>query len=287
MVNLLSVVFNSISISALYAIVAIGFTLIFGVGNTLNFAHGALITLGGFGGWFVANELALSPWLGLLAGGLAGGVAGAILYLAVVQFVEDQPVTLLMLTLVVGFLLRHGLRIVFKSGAITIPQVFPGQSSIGGHQFQHTRVFVFAISWLFIGGVFLFVNYTETGKAILATSMSKKGAALVGVDTSRIKLYTWVLAAALAGFAGVLLTMLNTGSWQMGTDPLVLSFAIVVLGGLGSIRGSLVGAYIIGFTETITVSYISTRLAGLSALLLLIVFLLVKPDGLFGREAAN
>ncbi|MFC7165163.1 branched-chain amino acid ABC transporter permease [Halospeciosus flavus] len=135
--------------------------------------------------------------------------------------------------------------------------------------------------------MFAGVNYTRTGKAILATSMSTKGAALVGVESERMYLYTWVIAGALAGLAGVFLGSIQTASWAMGRAPLVLSFSIVVLGGIGSIRGSLIGAYVIGFLEVFTVSYIDSSLSGLASLVVLVAILLVKPEGLFGRELAH
>ena len=100
------------------------------------------------------------------------------------------------------------------------------------------------------GGLFYFVDRTRTGKAILATSMSDKGAALVGIDAERIYTYTWLLAGALAGVTGLFLASFQTASPTMGRTPLLLAFAIVVVGGLGSIRGSVIGAYLISFLDT-------------------------------------
>ncbi len=114
--------------------------------------------------------------------------------------------------------------------------------------------------------------------------MSTRGASLVGIETNRMYLYTWAVAGALAGLAGVFLGSIQTAGWAMGREPLVLSFSIVVLGGIGSIRGSLIGAYIIGFLEVFTVSYVDSSLSGLASLVVLVVILLVKPEGLFGRE---
>lgn len=287
--GLLNVVLNATFISALYAIIAIGFTLIFGVGGVLNFAHGALITVGAFAAYLVANPTRLDQpeWVGLLAAPIVTAIVGAIIYMGVVRHVEDQPVTLLILTFVIGFFIQHALRIFVKNGTISVSPLVSQKMNLLGQSVLKMNVVMFVISWVIILGVFVFVNYTETGQAILAVSMTKKGASLVGIDSQRINLYTWMLASAFAGIAGVLLMMRNTGSWNMGTSPLILAFSIVILGGLGSIRGSVVGAYVIGFTETFTTSYVSTKLTGLASLVLLIVFLLVKPEGLFGREAAE
>lgn len=286
MVDLLNYVFNAAAISALYALVAIGFTLIFGVGNILNFAHGAFITFGAFVAYVISNQnqMAMSPWLGLAVAAFATAVLGGVFYKTIIQYVENRPVTVLILTLVAGFFIQHTLRIFIGGGGISVPRPAAGQLQLAGETVQYHFALIFVASWLIIGGLFLFINYTKTGKALLATSMTQKGAALVGIESDKINLYTWVTAAALAGFAGVLLAGFEGGGWNMGLDPMVLSFSIVILGGLGSIRGSIVGAYIIGFIETATTQFISTELTGLASLVLLIAVLLVRPSGLFGRE---
>ncbi len=279
-------------ISALYAIIAIGFTLIFGVGGILNFAHGAFITVGAFGAFVVSSGAGgdLPIVVGLLVGTLAGAAVGAATYLGVVRYVRNRPVTVLILTFVIGFFLMYALRIFANDIMGVDPLQIPVSPVIDASDF-YNNIFIFVTSWILIGLLFAFVNYTRTGRAIIAVSMSDKGASLVGIDAEKINLITWTLAGGFAGYAGVLLAgSLGGGSWLMAIDPpapLVLSFAIVILGGLGSIKGSVVGAYIIGFFETFTVSFVSSQLAGISSLVLLLVFLLVKPEGLFGREAAE
>ena len=291
MPSLLNAILNATFISALYAIIAIGFTLIFGVGGVLNFAHGALLTVGAFGAYIVANptQYGMSPWLGLLAAPIITAAVGGLLYKGVIRYIEDQPVTLLILTFVIGFFIQHALRIFITNQPISVTQPIGGQTMLLGEQIQSWDIVIFVISWAILGSVFFFVNYTKTGQAILAVSMTKKGSSLVGIDSEQINLYTWIMAAGFAGIAGALLMMKQTGNWNMGTSPLILAFSIVILGGLGSIRGSIVGAYVIGFVETFTVAFVpdGSKLTGLASLVLLVVFLLVKPEGLFGREAAE
>ncbi|MFQ3319744.1 MAG: branched-chain amino acid transport system permease protein [Natronomonas sp.] len=279
-------------ISALYALIAIGFTLIFGVGGILNFAHGAFITVGAFGAYLVSSGagLDLPIVLGLLVGTAAGAVVGAATYLGVIRHVRKRPVTVLILTFIIGFFIMYSLRIFAREVMGTNPLAIPVPPIVGTDSFLN-NIFIFVTSWLLIGALFYFVNYTRTGRAVIAVSMSDKGASLVGVDAEKINLITWTLAGTFAGYAGVLLAgSLGGGSWLMAIEPpapLVLSFSIVILGGLGSIKGSVIGAYIIGFFETFTVSFVSSQLAGISSLALLLLFLLVKPEGLFGREAAT
>jgi branched-chain amino acid transport system permease protein len=286
MVDPVTIVINATLISALYALVAIGFTLVFGVGGVLNFAHGALITVGAYGAHAAVNVYGYSMWVGIFAGAVAAAVVGAILYTGLVQFIEDQLVTVLLVTLVAGFIIQHAISDVYQS-QITLPQLFDGSVGAFGYSAQANMVFVFVSSWIIIAALVAFINYTRRGKAILALSMSKRGASLVGIDRQQISLLTWAIAGGFAGFAGVMLTTFQTGGAQMGLEPLVLSFAIVVLGGLGSIKGSVVGAYVIGFIETITVSVVSPDLTGLSALVVLVAVLLVRPSGLYGREVPS
>jgi branched-chain amino acid transport system permease protein len=283
-------ILNATFISALYAIIAIGFTLIFGVGGILNFAHGAFITVGAFAAYVVSTLWGLPVVFGLLAGTLAGAAIGALTYVGVVRWVRDRPVTVLILTFVIGFFLMFSIETVMNDILDTNPLNFYVPPALDFSSLAND-IFIFVTSWILIGGLFYFVNYTRTGRAIIAVSQSDKGASLVGINAEKINLITWTLAGAFAGYAGVLLAgSLGGGSWLMSINPpapLVLSFAIVILGGLGSIKGSVVGAYIIGFFETFTVTFVSSQLAGISSLALLLVFLMVKPEGLFGRETAT
>lgn len=285
MVNAINILINSLAISSLYATIAIGFTLIFGVGGSLNFAYAGQITVGGFSAYFLSNVWGYSIWLGLAGGMIAAGLGGFALYLGIVQFVQDQPIPTMILTFLSGFTVEHLLRIFVTSGSVTIAQPVPGQTTVLGQTVQLNMVFVFVSSWLIIIGLLGLINYTKIGKAIDAVSNTSRGAKLVGINTVHINLYTWVIAGVLAGFAGVLITSFRTGSWQMGFNPMILAFSIVILGGLGSIRGSVLGAYIIGTAEVITISLIDAGLVSFAALVILLAVLLVKPKGLFGREA--
>ncbi|WP_227356733.1 branched-chain amino acid ABC transporter permease [Haladaptatus salinisoli] len=283
MAGVLNTVVNAVLISALYALVAIGFTLIFGVGGVLNLSHGANITVGAFTAYFVTRVIELNVWVGAFAALVVPALFAAALYLVMIRRVQDNPITVMILTLVVAIVVEEVVKILVGTQPQAIPSLFAGHIAVAGGV-QSNRVLAFALSWVVIGVLFATVNYSRTGKAILATSMSTRGASLVGIETDRMYLYTWMIAGALAGLAGVFLGSIQTADWAMGREPLVLSFSIVVLGGIGSIRGSLVGAYIIGFLEVFTVSYVDSSLSGLASLVVLVVILLVKPEGLFGRE---
>jgi branched-chain amino acid transport system permease protein len=140
------------------------------------------------------------------------------------------------------------------------------------------------ISWVVLGSLLVFVRKTQLGRAIRAVSMDKKGAVVSGIDPQKINVITWALSGALGAIAGVFFatyTQLDPAMWVF---PLITAIAVVIVGGIGSIMGSLVAAHIVGFLETITTSVIAAELRGVFTLLLIIIILVIVPKGLFGRE---
>jgi len=286
MVNATTLAVNVILLGALYSLVAIGFTLIFGVGGVLNLAHGATITIGAYSAYYV-TQAGASIWVGAAAALLISALFSFVLYRGMIRRVAEHPIVVLILTLVVAIVVEQVFLVTAGAQPLAIPRLFEGQTQLLGRSVGNNRIAAVLISWIVIGGLFLFVDRTRQGKAILATSMSTKGAAIVGVEADSVHAYTWVIAGLLAGLAGLFLASFLTANPLMGRNPLLLSFAIVVVGGLGSIRGSVVGAYLIALLDQITVSAISTRLSGVAALVVLVIVLLVRPEGLFGRELAE
>jgi branched-chain amino acid transport system permease protein len=264
-------------------IVAIGFTLIFGVGGVLNLAHGTSIVLGAFS-MYVVVSMGQSIWIGLFAAILVPVIFNAILYLTMVRKVDDEPVTTMIVTFVVFLIFEHVLLIVYGDQSKSIPDMVPGRTELLGYSVGLNQIALFVLSWVVVGGLFYFVNYTRIGKATIAMSMSTKGASLVGIDYTRVNLLIWMVAAGMAGLGGIFIGASQTVSWDMALTPLLMSFVIVILGGIGSIRGSVVGAYIIGFVEMFTIYIIDPTLRVFTPLLVLLIVILIKPKGLFGRE---
>jgi len=286
-VGIINFIINAAAISSLYLLVAVGFTLIFGVGGVLNFSHGALLTVGAYTSFYAVNDLGLGLWASLLLSGIAAGTVGGAVYMGIVRYIRDQPVVTIIVTVVLAFVIQALLGTFFGGGTITLSSPAPGVTELFGQEVQTHFLLVFVLSWLIIALLVSYINHTPNGKAIQATNMNRRGAALVGINADRVNAYVWVVAAALAGIAGVLLLAFQTGSPSMGLEPMVLSFSIVILGGLGSLRGSIVGAYIIGFLDTAMTTFIAPSLTGLAGLVLLVVVLLVQPQGLFGREQTS
>lgn len=289
MVSLLALGVQIILSGALFALVAVGFTLIFGVGGVLNLAHGASLAVGAFAAFYTASSLSIaagtpSVLFVVLAAVVVPAIFGGLLYTILIRRFQDEPILVMILTLVSAVAIESLFVTMEGTTNNRVPLIVEGATSVGTTSVQHTVVIMFVLSWLIIGALFYLVNRTDTGQAILATSMDRKGAFLVGIDSNRINLLLWILAGALAGIAGLFTAYQGGGAvWNMGRTPLVLSFAIVVLGGLGSIKGSIIGAYIIGTVEVLTVRLVDPNLAGLMPLLVLVAVLLVRPEGLFGQ----
>lgn len=287
MVDIIGLTLNILTISALYALIAIGFTLIFGVGGIFNLAHGGLVAAGGFISYLTMVYLGANIFFALIYATIGVGILGAVLYRGILHNIEDNQIAILLITLLAGFFIQHTFGIFVTKQKFSIPEVLTGSVPVGSYTVQSNMIFVFITSWIAILGVFWLVERTEIGKSMIAMSMSKRGSAIVGIDAKQTSLFTWVIASMLAGFAGVLLTSFQTGVWNMGIDPLMLAFVIVILGGLGSIKGTVIAAYLIGAIEVTVTRLIDPQLTGVVPLTLLVVILLIRPQGLFGREVTG
>jgi len=270
-------------LGSLYALVAIGFTLIFGVGGIFNLSHGAFLAVGAYTAYIVSGIFGINIYIGIIISILASLCSGFIIYF-IIKDVENDPFSVMMLTLLSAFIVQYVFGTFVTRGRFFVPVILSGQYNLFGVGIKYTAIFNIITSWLIISLIYLFINITDLGKAIIALSMNKKGAKLVGINKQRLNIYTWIIAAALAGYSGVLFGSFTTGAWDMGWEPLMLAFAIVIIGGLGSITGSVIAAYLIAFIEISTTTIISPQLTGIPSLTLMIVMLMFRPSGIFGRE---
>lgn len=297
---LLQVLIDGFAISALYALGATGFTLIFGVSGVLNLSHGSLMVAAAVAAWFANAVLGSGPYLGALFGVGVGVVLALLTYAVVVRPIqrsklirnEEREIFILTATLLWGIMMQELIAYFFTDSAKTVLPIIPGVVQLLGVRTPINELFTGAICWVAIGILWLLVNRTRTGKAVMAASMNARGVTLLGIELSGIYLIVWVIYGVLAGIAGVLLGMfLGVSSYSAG--PLTGSaFSIVVLGGLGSVSGSLIAAYIVGYIETITAYFDqifgtnigSTSYRFIPALLLLVVVMYVRPRGILGRR---
>lgn len=288
----LQILLDGFAISALYALGATGFTLIFGVSGVLNLSHGALMVLAAVLAWAATADMGMGSLAGAMVGVMACFIATLATYFAVVRPLqktravadEEREIFVLTGTLLWGILIQELVSYFYTSNAKTVAPLFEGVISIAGERVPTNQIFTAVICWLVIALLWLLVNKTALGKVVLAASMNARGVTLLGFELSRIYIVVWGVYGILAGIAGVLLGMfLGVSSYSVG--PLMASaFTIVVLGGLGSISGSLIAAYVVGYLETLTAYLISPAYRTIPSLILLVVVMYVRPQGLLGRR---
>jgi branched-chain amino acid transport system permease protein len=270
-------------LSGLYALIALGFTMIFGVGGVLNLAHAGYVMVAGYMFYMATYILGLPLAAGFaIAISVSSGLA-VMTYMSWVRRFLYNPTVVFVSTLILALLLEHIMTLAFFRENINVPPIMVGTSQIMGHSFSNNLIVALIASWICIAIVLLFVRRTHMGRAMRALAMDRKGAIISGINPHMVNLTTWALSGALAGVAGIFYgsyTFLVPALW---VAPLIMSFAIVVIGGLGSIEGTIVGAHIVGFMETTTVLAINDKLRSVPGLVIMIIVLVLRPKGLFGK----
>jgi branched-chain amino acid transport system permease protein len=286
----LQILIDGFAISALYGLGAVGFTLMFGVSGVLNLAHGGTMLVAAVVAWLVADSA--GAYGGALAGLLAGMATAFATYFLVVRPIqrsraiprEETEIFVLTGTLLWGIMLQEAVAYFTTTSPHTVRPLIGGVVDIMGVRTPANEILTAVLCWGAIGGLWLLINRTRIGKALLAASINPRGLTLLGFELQRIHLMVWAIYGVLAGIAGVLLgAFLGVSSDNAGTLT-ASAFSIVVLGGLGSVSGSLIAAYAVGYLETITAYTISPSLRTIPALLLLVAVVYVRPQGLLGRR---
>ncbi len=286
------ILIDGFAISSLYALGAMGFALIFGVSGVLNLSHGALMVAAVVAAWAAGNDLHVGAYVGAAFGVAVGFAASLLTYFLIVRPLqrtrkireEEKEIFILTATLLWGIMIQELIAYFYTNNAKTVAPIVEGVVSIAGVRTPSNEIFTALVCWLAIGLLWLLVNRTRAGKAVLAASMNPRGVTLLGIELSQVYIAVWAIYGVLVGIAGVLLGMfLGVSSYSVG--PLTASaFAIVVLGGLGSVSGALIAAYVVGYLETITAYLISPAYRTIPALLLLVAVMYVRPRGLLGRR---
>ncbi len=288
----LQILIDGFAISALYGLGAVGFTLMFGVSGVLNLAHGATMVVAAVTAWVVAGQYGAGSWIAAAAGTVAGLATAFVTYFLVVRPIQrssalpeaEKEIFVLTGTLLWGIMLQEAVAYFYTDNPKTVRPLIRGVTEIGGVRFPTNELLIAFICWVAIGLLWLLINRTKAGKALLAASINPRGLTLLGFELSRIYLLVWAIYGVLAGIAGVLLaTFLGASSAQAG-QLTASAFSIVVLGGLGSVSGSLLAAYIVGYLETFTAYMVSPTIRSMPALILLVLVVYVRPQGLLGRR---
>lgn len=280
----MAIIIPGLMISGLYALIAVGFTMIYGVGRVENLAHGAFIMVGAYAFYNISALLGLPIGLAFLGAILAGIGVSLATYKGLVKRFSNNPTAIFISTLILALVSQYVISVIFTAAPFNLVPIIPGLTNVLGTSVRNDSILVMIVSWACLGALLFFVRRTHIGRAIRAISDDPKGALISGINIERANLVTWAWAGALAAIAGVFyagITQLYPGMWVF---PLIISFAIVIVGGLGSIVGSIIAAYIVGMSETAMMMLIATQLRGVFSMTIMIVILIVRPRGLLGKE---
>ena len=284
---LISAVLNGLLIGAVYALVALGLTLIYGVLHIINFAHGALLSAALFAAFFAYQKLGLDPYLAtfLLAPGFfALGYALQRFIIGPASHGDDR--NMLLVTLGLAVLIENALLYAFRADTRTIDLAYGFRSIDLGFTFLAVpRLISFVAVFAVALALWLIMSFTDTGKAIRAVAKEKLGAELAGIDVAHIYAMTFGLGTACVALAACLLIPTYYVNPSAGNAFVLIAFTIVVLGGMGSVPGALIGGLLIGVVESLGGFFFGESLGQVGIFLIFIAVLLVRPRGLFGASA--
>lgn len=282
---ILQLIINGLAIGAVYALVAVGLSLIYGVLEIVNFAHGELVMLGGFAAFFAVSTLGFGYWPSILVATLLVAAAGLLLFDSVLFTLKSDDFQK-------GILLTLGLAMIIQNGALYLLRATPRTITteygfdalqVGNLSIGVLRLIAFCLAIAAIVLLHAFLKWTRSGKSMRALAQNREAALMVGMRPRTIARTVFVLGAALCGLAGGVLAPLYTVHPLMGMPFVFKAFAIIIIGGLGNIWGAIIAALIVGMTESLAGGFGSVVLQDALAFIIMILILLVRPLGLFGK----
>lgn len=277
---------NGLVLGSMYALIALGLTMIYGILGVVNWAHGELYMLGAFIGLYLVVTLKMSFLVGLVGSMLIMAVFGIAMDKLVFQPLKKAPeMNMIIGTLGISIFLMNAAIVLFSPNPVRFPTEFSSTYlSFLGISITLQRLLVFFITIGLIIGFNYLIKFTTIGKAMRACEQNQDAAKLMGINVQRVSLITCALGSALAAAAGTLVGPIFLVSPQMGLAVISKVFAVVILGGLGNVAGAIWAAFILGLTESYTAGFISSYYKDVVTFAILIVVLVFKPQGLFGGQ---
>ena len=283
----LSYLISGVSLGSVYAIIALGYTMVYGIAKMLNFAHGDIIMVGGYISFCAMSYLGLPGWLATLLAMAVCTVLGIVIEGLAYKPLRSAPSLAVLITAIgVSYFLQNSALLIWKAAPKVYQPVASGSLTLFGGQLSvpYASVLTMAACLVIMAALTLFISKSKMGKAMRACSEDKGAAQLMGINVNATISTTFAIGSALAAVAGVLLcTSYPTLQPTTGSMPGIKAFTAAVFGGIGSIPGAFLGGLLLGVIEAIAKAYISTNLANTIVFAVLIIVLLVKPAGLLGK----
>ncbi|QYK41993.1 MAG: branched-chain amino acid ABC transporter permease [Paracoccaceae bacterium] len=275
--------------AAVLALTAVGLSLVFGVMRVVNVAHGEFFMLGAVSAWFVTTWMPGPPWLAFMAAlilcPLLVGAVAATADRLVLKRLHYDPEAIIVATIGLSYILQQAALSFYGPDARPVAAPFTWRLQLPWFGYSGYKVAVVVAAAVLLVGVWLFMTRSRAGLIMRATQMDGETARAFGIDTGRVYALVFALGAGLAAVAAVLIVPIQQAHYLMGHDPLLLSFIVVIIGGLGSLRGTLVAAVLIGLSDGVISVFFSPTLAKILATLLVALVLVFRPQGLFGARA--
>jgi branched-chain amino acid transport system permease protein len=267
-----------------FALLAIGFSLIFGVARIVNIGHTAFYMLAAYCIYIATQKMGLHPIWGMLAAIVLVTLLGMICYKALINPIREHEGAVLIATIALAMIFQEIMSLIFTGTFLSVPALIKGFFIILGVKVFYQQLLTLCAALLVMAVLWVFLMRTNLGLAIRSTAQDREVANLMGINEARVAMITMGLSVGLAAFTGAVVVPLTVLEPHMWMGPLIMMMAVVVLGGLGSLKGSFIGAYILGFAEASVVflAPMGAYLKGPVALSIMILVLLIRPEGLFG-----
>jgi len=272
---------NSVSL----ALMGLGFAMVYGISRVPNFAHGALYIICGFVTWTLFQKVGLPYVLSIFLALCVNGLLGMFMYRFILIRVRGMNISEIICSYAIGLAILEGLRWGgFRGMTNTLPVFMEGSFMLGGVPVDYHRLFMVIIGLLLLAGLWVFTHYTRLGLALQGMAQDEQAALMIGIDSDFMAMLAMGFGAVLAGVAAILILPLGNIVVESGYNVLIMSIAVCIVGGLGSWMGAFFAAFIIGFAQILTVVLIGSHFQMVVALMAIILTLIVKPSGLFGRQ---
>jgi branched-chain amino acid transport system permease protein len=276
---------------ALYSLLAVGFVLIFSVGGILNLAHGTFYMLGAYFTFIFYSLVFRSGQSGTLISSLilaviSVSVFACLVYQVLLRKKIESLVYTMVMTLALALFVSEIMSLLFGVSGTSVPSLVEGSLSISGVKVIQHQLIILPITGLILPALWLFLKKTKMGQSIDAVSQHRTGALLMGVNVEKATLVTSGLSAGLAALAGALIAPISSVVPEMWLFPLIKAFAIAILGGMGSLTGSIIASFVLGYAEVLTSFLIDEQLTEMVSLVVIVFVLLFKPSGIMGYKAA-